>query len=346
MILAMEAFDRPTAFASLVKRRLYERGLTQEWLAQQVRIAPASLSRVMRGKRRPSAQLVIAISAILGLTRAEEQQALTAAGYGQTSHHPAGPRSPHVPGDVSDDAPADGTGDTSIDVAGDAPANDVVDPVVRDLGVRLDRLSAVVEQQTALLIAHLGQSAAADARTERAAMSPSSSQPIADLAESAWEDVLRGVCAELGTEFDLPALIALLERRRHRPINVEQEDLSEEHIRGECVLPDGVIRQLRDVDLIVTQAGTDPHRREHVLLHECAHLLLSDVPDVFGALTYDEYKKTPRQHRHVKAAAARSPLDVYENARERRAETLARALAPHLRRAKPPVPPSSKTVFG
>lgn len=69
----------PSEFARLVKRHLYDRGLTQDWLAAQIGVAPASLSRVMRGKRSPRETLVLAINSKLELTPDEGVQLLAAA---------------------------------------------------------------------------------------------------------------------------------------------------------------------------------------------------------------------------------------------------------------------------
>lgn len=73
--------SRPTEFGALVKACLYERGLTQAWLAQAVGVEPASLSRAMRGGRKPSAELVLAISSAMGLSGDREQELLAAGGY-------------------------------------------------------------------------------------------------------------------------------------------------------------------------------------------------------------------------------------------------------------------------
>jgi transcriptional regulator with XRE-family HTH domain len=72
---------KPKEFGNYLKALLYERGLTQEWLAERVQIAPASLSRAMRGTRNPSAELVLSISAALELSPAEGQKLLRAAGF-------------------------------------------------------------------------------------------------------------------------------------------------------------------------------------------------------------------------------------------------------------------------
>jgi transcriptional regulator with XRE-family HTH domain len=75
--LTEQAINIPPPFASLVNRYLYDRNLTQAWLANQVGYANASLSRIMRGRHKPNADLALAISTALGLSE-EEKQALLA----------------------------------------------------------------------------------------------------------------------------------------------------------------------------------------------------------------------------------------------------------------------------
>jgi transcriptional regulator with XRE-family HTH domain len=75
--LTKQSTNIPTPFASLVKHYLYDRNLTQAWLAEQVGYANASMSRIMRGRHKPNADLALAISAALGLSE-EEKQALLA----------------------------------------------------------------------------------------------------------------------------------------------------------------------------------------------------------------------------------------------------------------------------
>jgi transcriptional regulator with XRE-family HTH domain len=74
--LPEHAINLPLAFASLVNRYLYDRNLTQAWLAQQVGYANSSLSRIMRGHHKPNADLALAISESLGLTEEEKQELL------------------------------------------------------------------------------------------------------------------------------------------------------------------------------------------------------------------------------------------------------------------------------
>jgi transcriptional regulator with XRE-family HTH domain len=69
--------NAPSPFASFVKHYLYDRNLTQGWLATQAGITEESLSRIMRGRHRPNADLALAISEALGLSD-EEKQALLA----------------------------------------------------------------------------------------------------------------------------------------------------------------------------------------------------------------------------------------------------------------------------
>jgi transcriptional regulator with XRE-family HTH domain len=66
----------PTPFASFVNRYLYDRNLTQTWLAEQVGITKESLSRIMRGRHRPNADLALAISKAFGLSEEEKQELL------------------------------------------------------------------------------------------------------------------------------------------------------------------------------------------------------------------------------------------------------------------------------
>lgn len=58
-----------------MNRYLYDRNRKQVWLADQVGITKESLSRIMRGRHKPSADLALAISEALGLSE-EEKQAL------------------------------------------------------------------------------------------------------------------------------------------------------------------------------------------------------------------------------------------------------------------------------
>ncbi len=71
-----QAINTPIPFASLVNRYLYDRNLTQAWLAHQVGYANASLSRIMRGRHKPNADLALAISEALGLSEEEKQELL------------------------------------------------------------------------------------------------------------------------------------------------------------------------------------------------------------------------------------------------------------------------------
>jgi transcriptional regulator with XRE-family HTH domain len=66
----------PSPFASFVKRYLYDRNLKQGWLAERVGITEESLSRIMRGRHRPNADLALAISQALGLSEEEKQELL------------------------------------------------------------------------------------------------------------------------------------------------------------------------------------------------------------------------------------------------------------------------------
>jgi transcriptional regulator with XRE-family HTH domain len=60
----------------LINRHLYDRNLTQAWLAQQVGYTNSSLSRIMRGHHKPNADLALAISEALGLSEEERQELL------------------------------------------------------------------------------------------------------------------------------------------------------------------------------------------------------------------------------------------------------------------------------
>ena len=74
--------SRPSAFGRLVKMWVLERGWTQAQLAHAVSMEPASLSRVIRGRRKPTADLVLKISAALRLSSTEQQRLLATAGLG------------------------------------------------------------------------------------------------------------------------------------------------------------------------------------------------------------------------------------------------------------------------
>ena len=67
-----QAINAPIPFASLVNRHLYDRNRTQAWLAQQVGYTNSSLSRIMRGRHKPNADLALAISEALGLSEEEK----------------------------------------------------------------------------------------------------------------------------------------------------------------------------------------------------------------------------------------------------------------------------------
>jgi transcriptional regulator with XRE-family HTH domain len=75
--LINKSINIPTPFASFVNRYLYDRNLKQVWLADQVGITKESLSRIMRGRHKPNADLALAISEALGFSE-EEKQALLA----------------------------------------------------------------------------------------------------------------------------------------------------------------------------------------------------------------------------------------------------------------------------
>jgi transcriptional regulator with XRE-family HTH domain len=74
--LPKQAITMPIPFASLVNRHLYDRNHTQAWLAQQVGYTNSSLSRIMRGRHKPNADLALAISEALGLSEEEKQELL------------------------------------------------------------------------------------------------------------------------------------------------------------------------------------------------------------------------------------------------------------------------------
>ena len=59
-----------------MKHYLYVRNLTQGRLAEQVGITEESLSRIMRGRHKPSADLALAISAVLDLSDEEKEELL------------------------------------------------------------------------------------------------------------------------------------------------------------------------------------------------------------------------------------------------------------------------------
>jgi transcriptional regulator with XRE-family HTH domain len=71
------AINAPIPFASLVNRHLYDRNRTQAWLAHEVGYTNSSLSRIMRGRHKPNADLALAISEALGLSEEEKQELLT-----------------------------------------------------------------------------------------------------------------------------------------------------------------------------------------------------------------------------------------------------------------------------
>jgi transcriptional regulator with XRE-family HTH domain len=74
--LIEQAINTPIPFVSLINRHLYDRNLTQAWLAQQVGYTNSSLSRIMRGHHKPNADLALAISEALGLSEEERQELL------------------------------------------------------------------------------------------------------------------------------------------------------------------------------------------------------------------------------------------------------------------------------
>jgi transcriptional regulator with XRE-family HTH domain len=74
--LTEKSINAPSPFASFVKHYLYDRNLTQGWLANQAGITEESLSRIMRGRHRPNADLALAISEALGLSEDEKQELL------------------------------------------------------------------------------------------------------------------------------------------------------------------------------------------------------------------------------------------------------------------------------
>jgi transcriptional regulator with XRE-family HTH domain len=74
--LIEQAINMPIPFVSLINRHLYDRNLTQAWLAQQVGYTNSSLSRIMREHHKPNADLALAISEALGLSEEERQELL------------------------------------------------------------------------------------------------------------------------------------------------------------------------------------------------------------------------------------------------------------------------------
>jgi transcriptional regulator with XRE-family HTH domain len=74
--LIEQSRNMPSPFASFVKHYLYDRNLKQGWLAEQVGITEESLSRIMRGRHRPNADLALAISEVFGLSEEEKQELL------------------------------------------------------------------------------------------------------------------------------------------------------------------------------------------------------------------------------------------------------------------------------
>jgi transcriptional regulator with XRE-family HTH domain len=74
--LTEQTRNLPSPFASFVKHYLYVRNLKQGWLAEQVGITEESLSRIMRGRHNPNADLALAISEALGLSDEETQELL------------------------------------------------------------------------------------------------------------------------------------------------------------------------------------------------------------------------------------------------------------------------------
>lgn len=75
---------KPSEFGALLKVLLYQRGQSQEWLAEQIGVESASLSRMMRENRRPDAGTVLKIAEALKLS-VEEQNALLL-----SARHPSG----------------------------------------------------------------------------------------------------------------------------------------------------------------------------------------------------------------------------------------------------------------
>lgn len=131
----------PTEFGELVKQHLYRQRRTQNWLAEVMSIAPASLSRAMRGGRRIGADKVLLAAQALELSPDQEHQLLTAAGYtGARAHSASGwqrrsPRSVRVPEETPPAAP-------SLDDIGAEQTEDDVFQIVDDLKELLDRLAA------------------------------------------------------------------------------------------------------------------------------------------------------------------------------------------------------------
>jgi transcriptional regulator with XRE-family HTH domain len=88
--LPKQAINTPLPFASLVNRHLYDRNRTQAWLAQQVGYTNSSLSRIMRGRHKPNADLALAISEALDLSDEEKEGLLaTVPSRRRTARHGA-----------------------------------------------------------------------------------------------------------------------------------------------------------------------------------------------------------------------------------------------------------------
>lgn len=145
----------------------------------------------------------------------------------------------------------------------------------------------------------------------------------------------QSITRELGEAFSLQTLVREISFWRGKPLRVEQT-LMPVNISGYCIA-------LQDLDLIRTRAGLDPVLNEAACLHECAHLLLSHLPQLSAGSQTPTYTAFCQDGEGTQMLY-RAHATIYDDPREHDAEVLATLLMLCLERDKRSLPPVAREL--
>lgn len=127
--------------------------------------------------------------------------------------------------------------------------------------------------------------------------------------------------AELGLArpFTLEELVAATGRRRGRPVTVV-----EEHLGALDAMPCGIWVPLPEADVIFVEEKTSPAHRQHICLHELAHILCEHAGAGAAMVPADLLRLLPAlAPEKVASVLARTS---YDSEQEREAEAMATVL--------------------
>ena len=133
----------------------------------------------------------------------------------------------------------------------------------------------------------------------------------------AWDRYARMVAdLDLPDPFDVEEFIGSLAATRGRPIELMP-------ISAKPDLPCGLVLTIRDADLIVYRADTTALHREHILLHEAAHILCGHDGSAAGGGAFESAARTLMPNLSMELVRSVLGRTVYGEPDEREAELVA-----------------------